>query len=154
MHDTPTIDTTLIPGIRRLWFVGRTVPTLDTIFFASSRIAARSVIRTLYFASDADLLISSLVTLRLAFNDTLSPAAADFSGTGLILPDMSAGPSDLRFGAEPQASAHHLAVNWQLPNRQSRLIAEVLNSSTSAAQIVLRLVIDGLSRTGDQDGLR
>ncbi len=147
----PVIDTPLNPGIRRVWYTSIEITSLATSRFASPRIAARSVIRTLYFAVDTDLKQASVVTLRLAFNDTTSPIAADFIGTGLLLPDLGRTGSAPRFGAEPQNSASHLELNWQLPSRQSRLIAEITNGTLATVQIVLRMIIDGLSRTGADD---
>lgn len=154
MNHPPTLDTPLIPGVRKLFSVSGIVTSIGTRFLSSPLIPARSIIRNLFYTADVELENARFVTLRIAFNDTLSPTASDFVGTGLILPDLSQAAAAPAYNAQPELNSAPITLNWQLPNRQSRLIFLLENFTLVTISFVLRLLIDATIRVGADDGSR
>lgn len=150
MPDAPTIDTALIPGVRRLWsptfFAGSTV----TVTGVSPLFPARSIIRTFLCYADASGEDLALIDFELAFGNTLGPASADFLGTGRILPDVGRVGLTQGYHPDPQTGPINLPVNWLLPNRTLRLLVRITNNSPANMNLTLRLVIDSPIRIGDQ----
>lgn len=152
MPDAPTIDTALIPGIRTVFELNGGIAASSTSRFATPIIPARSVLRSVYFAADAALSQAIDLRLRIAFGNTLSPAASDFIGTGLILPDTGPAEAAFDYTADPGNSAVPQEYNFQLPDRAARLLIEIQNVNTTQIFSKLRLIIDGLGRLGTNHG--
>lgn len=150
----PTIDTALIPGIRRVIEINQNLSASTIARFSTSRITARSVLRSMGFIADTTLERAINIFIRIAFGDTTSPAAADFRGTGLIMPDGGTAGGTPEFAPDPATAAADIPVNFQLPDRQGRLLFEVNNTENVIIVLKIRLILDGLGRIGGGDGGR
>lgn len=154
MSQLPTLDTAIIPGIRRVFSTIREISGAAAIFGSTEVLPPNTVMRTLRWQADATLNFCRQITLRLAYGMTPVPVADDFTGTGRILPDIGEQGRTAVYHPDPLNSAVDLPVNFKLPATQGRILFHIIASDPATVNVQLRMILDGLIRLGTADGSR
>lgn len=154
MSQLLTLDTAIIPGIRRGVSLVGSVSATTTIARATQNIPARSILRTLLFAAEGVQSVASGLFLRLAYGATSSPAESDFVGTNLLWPTSGFEGLVSEWHADPAGHARDFPLNLQLPDTQGRILLRLENDSGLIIRFKIQMVIDSLIRLGDHIGRR
>ena len=113
-----------------------------TTRIASGRLAANSIIRAMRFPSDASMAGVMNFNLRLATAETLTPAAADFSGGSSLMPTIGANNARARLHPDAEGAAPWWPVNIRLGGSGTRLLIEAENNNISQVNVIVQAIID------------
>lgn len=154
LHDAPTLDTALIPGIRRGVSLAGSQAATSASAFATQNIPAKSILRTLLFAAEGVQSVATGLFLRLAYGATRTPLEGDFVGSQLVWPTSGFEGQVSEWHADPAGHARDFPVNLQLPDTPGRLLLRIENDSGLIIRFKIQMVIDSLIRLGDDHGRR
>ena len=149
MSRVAQITPVIIPGIRQE--LDFTMPNMTNtpIFAATARFPAKSILRRYFMAVDCSMLDARNVLVRMATGDASVPVAADFVGSGLILPQWNLVGSPPLHHPDGITDSQWHEINYQLPDGPSRLMFQASNANIVDVNMIVKLVIDGVAQLGE-----